>query len=184
MSPLIKKIAIKFGLVLTAFSITSTFAIYVFNESWLISKQAPVVQIFAIIAISIIGVFQYKKGNSGYATFRESFSVFILPIIFQLVLMFGFNLFFYNVIDPKFTNRMAIQQYEIYMEQSEEVKDEQKKESNCTTDVEMQSLIKRNIGVINSSMYHLNIVRFLFLLYSVLGLVVAAVTKKNRPEFD
>ena len=98
--------------------------------------------------------------------------------------MFGFNLFFYNVIDPKFTNRMAIQQYEIYMEQSEEVKDEQKKESNCTTDVEMQSLIEKKIGEINTSMYHLNSARFLFLLYSVLGLVVAAVTKKNRPEFD
>jgi len=190
MSPLIKKIAIKFGFVLTAFSVSSTFAIYVFNESLLDpillfnSRWLVVVYIFAIIAISIFGIRQYKKENGGFATFRESFSAFILPIIFQLVLLLGFNLFFYNVVDSELNNRNAKRQFELFMHESEDNKDNLKKALKLTSDEEVESFFLQQNEAAQTVKGQLIGQAIWFVFFSIMGLVVAAVTKKNRPEFD
>jgi hypothetical protein len=184
MSPLIKKTAIKFGLVLTAFSITSTFAIYVFNESWFISPWLLVFNIFAIITIAIVGVNQFKKGNGGFATFRESFSVFILPIIFQIVVLFGFNLLFYNVVDAELNGRNAKRQFELFMQEPDNNKDDMKKALKLTSDEEVESFYLEQYEAAKTAKGQLIGQAIWFVFFSILGLVVAAVTKKNRPEFD
>jgi hypothetical protein len=142
------------------------------------------VVLLGTLVLFIVAVLQYKKGNGGYASFREAFSAFMLPFIFATVLSLIFNLTFYNFVDADLAGRNAERQFDQMLEMPEDqLKGAMQFMGVASTDELHANLLdkaeesKTVLGQLKGGGMGL-------VFFAILGLIVAAVTKKNRPEFD
>ena len=115
-----KRIAINYGLIVSAISIGYTLVTYIINEAWMSSQVGGVLMLLAILVVPYFGVREFKKANEGYATFREAFSAYLLPLIFSAVAGLGFNWLLHNVIDADLATRTGERIYEQFAEMPEE----------------------------------------------------------------
>jgi len=115
-----KRIAINYGLIVSAISIGYTLVTYIINEAWMSSQVGGVLMLLAILVVPYFGVREFKKANEGYATFREAFSAYVLPLIVSAVVGLGFNWLLHNVIDADLATRTGERIYGQFAEMPEE----------------------------------------------------------------
>ncbi|HAG48846.1 MAG TPA: hypothetical protein DCL07_02715 [Cryomorphaceae bacterium] len=184
MPPLLKKIAVQFGIVSTVLSILYVLGVYIVDETLFTSKWGGTLVLLVTLVIFIVGVTQYKKENGGYATFREAFSAFMLPFMMASVLGLAFNLFFYNVVDADLATRNGARQVDMMLEMPEEQLQGVKKFMGVTTNDELEEKIMKQAMATKSFTGQLKGAGMGIAFFAVIGLVVGAVMKKNRPEFE
>ena len=184
MTPLMKKIAVQFGIISTLVSILYVLGIYIVDESLFSSRWGGILVLLATLAIFIFAVIQYKKENGGYASFREAFSAFMLPFIFAALLGMVFNLTFYNWVDADLVSRNGERQYDMMMEMPEEQLNGAMKFMGVATTDELHTKIMEQAADSQTLMGQLKASGMAIVFFSLIALVVAAVIKKNRPEFE
>ncbi|KRO71788.1 MAG: hypothetical protein ABR83_07075 [Cryomorphaceae bacterium BACL18 MAG-120924-bin36] len=91
-----KRIAINYGLIVSAVAVGYTLISYIVNEAWLSSQAGGIFMLLAMLVIPYFGVREFKKANDGYATFREAFSAYVLPLIVSAVVGLAFNWLMHN----------------------------------------------------------------------------------------
>ncbi|MDA8787492.1 DUF4199 domain-containing protein [Schleiferiaceae bacterium] len=184
MSPLLKKIAIQFGILSTIFSVLYVLTVYIIDESMFTSQWGGIIVLLLSLVIFVVGVLQFKKQNGGYATFREAFSAFMLPFILATLLGMVFNLTFYNLIDAELAARNGERQFDAMLEMPEENLDGVMTFMGVSSVDELHEKIMEQAEMTKSFTGQLKGGGMGIAFFAVLGLIVAAVTKKNRPEFE
>jgi uncharacterized membrane protein (DUF106 family) len=179
-----KRIAINYGLIVSAIAVGYTLVTYIINEAWMSSQVGGVVMLLAILVVPYFGVREFKKANEGYATFREAFSAYVLPLIFSAVVGLGFNWLLHNVIDADLATRTGERIYEQFAEMPEEQRQGVMTFMGAGNEAELKA---KSIEMATEQATFMGILKSTgvgIIMYAVIGLIVAAVTKKNRPEFQ
>ncbi len=175
MNEIIKKNSSKFGLIMAGLMISYTLLAYIVDEGLFVNMILGIFLIIGSIAIFVISAVQIKKGLGGYITFKEAFSGFMLTYIIYAVVTTVFSILLFNFIDPDFAERLK----DLTLEKSVEMMESfgMTEEQITTSLADQESVDKFSIGSQFKS-FLMGIV-----MYSILGLITAAVIKKNRPEF-
>jgi hypothetical protein len=179
-----KKVAINYGLLMASVGIIFTLGCYIIDESLFVNPVGSVSVLIISLAIPFFGIRSYKKLNNGFATFRESFSAFMLPVIVSLFVSLIFNLLMYNVIDSELSSRQGEMAFEEMMEMPEEQLQTTIQFMGIDSIDDLEDKIisegKKNMsltGQLKSSAFN-------FIILAFIALIAAAVSKKNPPEFE
>ena len=166
---------------------------YLFDETFPTSTGGQFVSliVFAIsLAILIVGTTRYRKMIGGLATFRTMFTVFTLSAFASVFIMSAVRTV-PMVIDPDLKERMAVYQeeqlYAVPEEQRQAAVDvsnrflpEGEKLESYDDMVEMATTAIREQSVWSN----IQAMPMYGLMYAVIGLIVAAVTKRKEERFD
>ena len=179
-----KRIAINYGLIVSAVAVGYTLISYIVNEAWLSSQAGGIFMLLAMLVIPYFGVREFKKANDGYATFREAFSAYVLPLIVSAVVGLAFNWLMHNVIDSELATRMGERVYERFAEMPEEQRKGVMAFMGAANEAELKAeSIKMTVDQ-TSIVGMLKSTGIGIIMYAIVGLIVGAVAKKNRPEFQ
>jgi hypothetical protein len=108
----------------------------------------------------------------------------MLPFIFATVLSLIFNLTFYNFVDADLAGRNAERQFDQMLEMPEDqLKGAMQFMGVASTD-ELHANLLDKAEESKTILGQLKAGGMGMVFFAILGLIVAAVTKKNRPEFD
>lgn len=183
MNESMKKTILNYGIYAAAVTILFTTYAYVMDELLMISPMAQAIVFVVSLVVLILGVRAFKQSNGGFATFKEAFTAFVLASFVAVILSFAFGQLLL-VVDGDLGMRLADGMEEKmrgYM--SEETLDAAAKNAGMADGdawlADMHGDIA-NPGLADT-------IKGLFMslaFYVVIGLVVAAVSKKNRPEFE
>ncbi len=184
MTPLMKKIAIQFGVLNTVITVLYVLGIYIVDEALYTSRIGGVLILLATLLVFVWAVIAFKKQNGGYATFREAFSAFILPFIVAALLGMAFNLTFYNLVDADLAARNGERQFDLMLDMPEDQLQATMKFMGASTTEELHATIMEQSLNAKSLTGQLKTTGGAIAIFALLGLVVAAITKKKRPEFE
>ena len=179
-----KKTALNFGLIISAVGVLFTLIAYVIDEKLFVNPVATISVLVISIVLPFFAIRSYKKLNNGFASFREAFSAFILPIILSLFVNFLFNMLLHRVIDSDLSSRIGTMAFEGMMDMPDEQLEATLGFMGLESIDELESeMIKKTqegasaIGSLKSSATG-------FVFFCIIGLIAAAVFKKNSPEFE
>lgn len=179
-----KKTALNFGLIISAVGILFSLTAYVIDEKLFVNPIATILVLVISVVLPFFAIRSYKKLNNGFASFREAFSAFILPVILSLFVNFLFNMLLHNVIDSDLSARQGAMAFEGMMdmpdEQLEATLSIMGLESMDELESEMIKKTKEGASVVGS----LKSSATGFIFFCFIGLIAAAVSKKNPPEFE
>ena len=176
MTEAVKKNGINFGIILGVFSILTTAVIYAVDLSLFASIWLGIILFVIYLSIGIFAVAKTKKSMSGYITFKEAFTVFFITMLIGLIFNMIFSYLLFNIIDPSAAE--TVKQYIIEMTvnlgqkfgtPTEELK-KQVKAIEESDNYSIGSQMKSFFGFL--------------LFYIIVGLIIAAAFKKNKPEFE
>jgi hypothetical protein len=176
MNEIVKKNAIKYGIIAGLVPILYTLIAYLVNIELFVNFFAGIGIWVLMIVILIIAVSATKKEMGGYVSFKDAFSTFILSYSFGALLSTIFSILIFVVVDPEVSAEIT----ELTIEKSVEMM-ERFGTPEDQIDAQVEAMESQNsfdtIGILKS--FALGIV-----IYAILGLIVAAIMKKNRPEFE
>ncbi len=182
MNESMKKIVVEYGLYAAAVTILFSTYAYVMDELLMVSFWA-FLALISTVPVLILGVRAYKKTNGGFATFKEAFTAFVLASFIATVFSFAFGQIL-QVVDGDLGNRLADGMVENMrdMMPGEALENAAKFSGAEDGEAYLDDLHEQiaNPGLVGT-------IKQLFMslaFYVVIGLVVAAVSKKNRPEFE
>ncbi len=172
MNPDVKKVVLRNGLVGSTILLLFVVLSYFFNQDLLANLGIGLGIFLLCFAFGVVSVIQVKIKNKGVISFRDSFSAFILTAGFTFTFFTLVNIVLYNIVDVELGHYLNDQVITMLKENliesgrfTEEQIDEQIK---ITTSSYMYSTVSLLKGLLP------------FVLYaSVIGLLLAAVTKKN-----
>lgn len=175
MDSTIKSTASRFGLIIASVGIFYTLMAYLVNLELLVNTFAGI-GIWAVnMILLIVAVSQVKKAFGGYLTFKEGFSTFVLTYIISALVSAVFGILLFSVIDPEAAERVQ----ELIIETTVNMMERFGAPEDSITE-QVEALESTNqFSVVNQ-------VKGFFtgiVLYAVIGLIVAAIMKKNKPEF-
>lgn len=176
MNPIIKKHAIKFGVISALIGIVYSIIAYVFDETLFVNWWFGIAIIVVSLVILGISISSVKKEQGGFISFKEAFSTFVITWVISAVLSTSFNFILFNLIDPDFQERiteLTIEKTAGFMERMgtpEETIDEAIKGIEEQDNYSIGGLLR---GFVYSTLF-----------MSVIGLIYAAVMKKNKPIFE
>jgi hypothetical protein len=168
-------IALMYGLICGGISIVFTLVLYMGGVKWFVHPIAWSGLAFPII-VAVLGGLAQKKANGGFLTFAEglktTFTIFVIgslvATIFQYVL--------FNIIDVPFREALSQEAAEVTAKMMEKFGASQDSIDKATTDT--MSGNNYSIGRMALSFAFGCILWFLF------SLIIAAIIKKKKPEFD
>tara|TARA_R110002072_G_scaffold201753_3_gene359583 strand:- start:1978 stop:2553 length:576 start_codon:yes stop_codon:yes gene_type:complete len=175
MNEIIKKNSSKFGLISGGIAIAYFLAAYLIDEALFVNMILGIALWIAYIVFFILSVAQSKKALGGFISFKDAFSGFVLTAIIYSLLVTMFSIFLFNVMDPELGLRLK----EASIEKSIEIW-----ESIGLTDDQISESLEKMEAMDTYSISNLG-KSFLYSIigYSILGLIVAAIMKKDRPVF-
>lgn len=174
LNDIIKRNGITFGIVIGLISALTTALIYTFNINLFVSPVLGLFGFATYLIISIILLSKTKKALNGEYTFKEAFTTYFIFSIIGVLISSIFNIFLFNVIDPSASETVK----ELTIKSV--VQTMQKYGTPASSINEMISKMKENnpysvIEILKGSV-------FLIVLYSILGLIMAAFFKSKSKE--
>ncbi len=176
MNPLVKQIGIKNGLILASISIGYYLIAYLFDENLFANFLIGIGLWVVFFIILLLGVFSVKKAQDGFVSFRDAVSVFTLPWIVNVAISIVFTILLFHVIDPDLAGRVQELTLEKTAGMMEKFGAPQEAIDKAIEDIQDQdnySVGKIFLGNLTSIVFAL-----------VVGLIVAAFSKKEKPVFD
>lgn len=169
----IKANASKFGLIIAGISVGYTLVAYLIDLKLMVNYWMGILLIVTNLVLMIVAVAQAKKKMGGFMEFKDAFTTFILTYLINglIVTLFSIALFVY--IDPEVTETLK----ELTIEKSLSMMEKWNMPEE-QMEVQMAALESQDsysLGSLTKS-FLLGIIAF-----SVIGLIVAAVMKKNKP---
>jgi hypothetical protein len=176
MNEIIKKNAIKFGGIATALSVLYTYLVYAFNEDLFVEWQYTMIVQLVGLGLFVAAVVNSKKEMAGFISFREAFSSFMVAGILSIIIGTLFSLLLFHVIDTDLGPRI---QDKII------VKMEERFEKMNMSDEQLQAMVDRMESQDTFAVStQLKSILYGIIFYAFIGAIVAAILKKNRPEWE
>lgn len=176
MNDIVKNNALKFGLIAGIIPILYTLYAYLIDLTLMVNFFSGIGMWIVMMVIFILSVSKTKKALGGFITFKNAFSTFILSYLVSAVLSGLFSILLFVVIDPEVSEQIN----ELTIEKSVEMM-----ERFGTPEAEIDRQVEAMEGQNNFNM--MGILKSMLmgiLIYSVLGLIIAAIMKKKEPEFS
>ncbi len=176
MKKTLKSIAINYGLYLGALLALLTIVAYGVNLGLLTNMWYGIFILIAIIVFGIISVAKTKQNQDGYASFKESFTSYFITVLIGLLVSTVVSYLLFNFIDPDAA--------EVLKEKTIEKTVEMLEGFNTPNEVIAESVEQ----IESQNQYSLgNIFKGLagyLVLFSIIGLIVAAAMKKSKPDTE
>ncbi len=174
MNSVVQSTAVKYGLIAAAINVGWLLLAYLVDLSLFVNPWAGVALWLVGIVIFILAVVKVRSTLEGYISFKEAFSTFILSYLINAAIAMIFAVLLFNFIDPAAAEEIQ----ELTIERSVEMF-----ENFGMADDEIDAAIEK---MENQNSFSLgNQLRGLLMgiaFYAIVGLIVAAVMKKNPPE--
>ena len=174
MNQTVKSRGIYFGIILGAILSFITAASYAIDISFLLKPWLMGVNFLLVIVLGIMAISSVKKLMDGFISFKDAFSTFFMVIVVGFLISTIVAFLIFNVIDPEakeVLKQMSIEKVTEMMEKfnvPEEALDEAIAKIDETDSFSLVSQIKNFFITLA--------------MYSVIGLIVAAIMKKKNPE--
>lgn len=98
MHPLLKKVALKYGLIMSALAVAYLLVAYLVNPYYIVWEFVRYPINIVLLVMSMVA---FKKLNGGYSSFRETFSAWILPTIYTVAILGVFKFLLFWGIDSQ-----------------------------------------------------------------------------------
>jgi hypothetical protein len=176
MNEVVKSKGFMYGLILGfVFALMTTYA-YSIDLSFLVKPWLIVVYFFIVVLVGILAISAAKKGLGGYITFKDAFSTYFLVIVVGFLISSLISLLIFNVVDPgaqEEIKRLSIDKVTDIMENFDVP---QEALDNAIAKIEEQDSFSFIAQIKN---YFISLA-----IYSVFGLLLAAIMKKKNPELE
>lgn len=176
MNPIVKKIAINFGLLIAAISIAYSLMAYVSGPEMMTNWWAGLVMIFVSIGFTVYAVSKVRGEMGGFINFKDAFSTYFLTMFIATAISTTFAILLFNVIDPGYAEEVRQLAMDKALEMMEKFGTPEEAIEKAMTDMESQNQFSP-VGQLKSFMTTL-------MLGAIVGLIVAAIMKKNNPELE
>lgn len=133
-----------------------------------------------MVVLAVVGIQQFKKSNEGFATFKDAFTIYFFTIFGFLLGSFLLMELLY-LLDVGLVER--IQEY-TFDSQVSMMKRFSGKELEPKDIAQLKKVLAENADKGRDPKYLALGLAVYTAMFSLVGLIVAAVTKKNRPEFQ
>jgi len=170
----VKSKGIYFGVILGAVLSVITAALYAIDITSLINPWLMGVNFLLVVVIGIIAIASVKKIFNGFISFKDAFSTFFVVIVIGFLISTLVSFLIFNVIDPdakEVLKQVVIEKTTEMMERfnvPEEAMDEALAKAEETDSFSLVSQIKN---------YFMGLA-----MYSIIGLIIAAIMKNKNPE--
>ena len=156
-----------------------SFAFYILNER-LFASAWGMLSWLAVLILAIVGIQQFKKSNEGFATFKEAFTIYFFTILGFLLGSFLIMELLY-LLDGGLIERIQEYTFDTQLSMMERFSG---KELEANEIAQFEKAFSENADKARDPKFlALGLAAYLAI-FSLIGLIVAAVTKKNRPEFQ
>lgn len=176
MTEAVKKNGINYGVIVGVVSIIIAVLIYVTDITMFSSWWVGLLMLAINTIIGIVAVSKAKSAMGGYVSFKEAFTTFFLTLLIGTVLYILFCYILWNFIDPAGANTVV----EATIEKTVTMM-----QSMGTPSADIKKFVEEmrasdNFGLVGQLKALVGSV----IVYSIIGLIVAAAMKKNKPEFE
>ena len=172
MSEEIKQYILKNGLVLGGIYVALDILKYVCGSEFFVNNYVSFASLLLAAIFPINYLLQYKKNKNGFIDFRSAFSICTGILIASGFILLVFNILLFNIIDPGFSSELldvtintAVIQLEAFGMSDEQI----------SSAIEMMES-EANFSPMNM----LKGFGFTIVGYTLFGLLVSAITKKNK----
>ncbi|ALM48403.1 hypothetical protein AMR72_05520 [Flavobacterium psychrophilum] len=173
MNEIVKKNGLNFGVILGIVSILITVIIYVTDPTKFVSIWVGLGIILMNLIFGIFVIAKTKQALGGFITFKEAFTVYFITMALASLISIIFMYLLFNFIDPsiKETIMVATTEMTVNMMKNMGVKTEEiRKTVEAMREVDNFSILKQLQSYLGGLLIH-----------TIIGLIVAAVMKKNNP---
>lgn len=172
----LKSIATNFGLYLGALLALITVIAYAIDLELLVNTWVGIFIMVAIIVFGIISVAKVKQAQNGFASFKQAFTAYFITVLIGLLISTLVSFLLFNFIDTDAADILKQKTIEKTVTMLEGFNTPAEAIDQAVTEIESQN--QYSIG---------NILKGLFgylMVFSIIGLIVAAAMKKSNPEAE
>ena len=159
------------GLILSGFTIIA----YAVNLELLTKWWLNTILFIVILIIGIVSILKSKQLLEGFISFKQAFTAWFTTIVVGVLISTAVNILLFNVIDPSAAEAVKQATIETSVSMMENFGAPQSEIEKAIVVMEEQNQFA--VGSLLKS------VAWQLLFYAIIGLIVAAVMKKNNPEF-
>jgi Protein of unknown function (DUF4199) len=170
-----KNIGLMYGLICGGISILFSLLLYMGGVKWFVHPLAWSGIALPII-VAVLGGLAQKKANGGFLTFSEALKVTFTIMVIGSLIATVFSYVLFNIIDVPFREALSQEAAEASARWMEKLGVSQENIDKATT--EMMAGNNYNISKLALNFAFGCILWFLF------SLIIAAIIKKKKPEFD
>ena len=172
MSEEIKQYILKNGLVLGGIYVGIDIIKYLFGAELFVNMYVSYAALLLAAIFPIYYLLHYKKSQDGYIDFRTGFSICTGILIASGFILLVFNILLFNIIDPEFSSELLDITINTTVIQLEAFGMSDQQISSAIEMIESEA----NFSPVNM----LKGFGYTIVGYTLFGLIVAAVTKKNN----
>ena len=176
MTEAVKKNGINYGIAIAIYFVVRTSLMYAVDLQLFTNGWISLVDFIVAIALTVMAISKAKKALGGYISFKQAFTVYFLNTIISFSIYTLFIILLFNVIDPEasevvhnYNIEKTVEGMQKFGVDSNTIRETAEKMKESNTFPIGNQLIGFPIGVGISC---------------VIGLIVAAIMKKNKPEFE
>ncbi|WP_294825164.1 DUF4199 domain-containing protein [uncultured Flavobacterium sp.] len=176
MTEAVKKNGVNFGLIVGVVSIVITSIMYAVDVKMFANYWIGICLFIVNLVLGIVAVAKAKKAMGGYISFKDAFTTYFIAMAIGALIGSVFMFLLFNVIDPGAKEiimervvEMTVSMMEGFGAKSEDIR-KTVEDMKATDSFGLVSQIKSYFGGL--------------VMYIVIGLIVAASMKKNKPEFQ
>jgi len=176
MTEAIKKNGVNFGIIMAAYFVVRTSLMYAIDLKLFTNGWISLFDFIVALTLSIIAISKAKKALGGYISFKEAFTIYFLNIIISFAIYTVFTILLFNVIDAD--AKEVVHQYNI----------EKTVQSLKDWGVDSSTIKKTVEGMKDNNSLSIGNQLLGFpigvAISCIIGLIIAAIMKKNKPEFQ
>lgn len=170
----LRPIATNYGLYLGVILALFTVLAYALNLELLTNTWYGIVILVVIIAFGIISVAKVKQVQEGYTTFKETFTAFFITVLIGIVITTFVSFLLFNVVDTDAAAVLKEKTIEKTIEMLQGFNTPSEVIAEAVDNIENQDQFSLSNTIKGLAGY--------LVFFSIIGLIVAAAMKKNRPE--
>ncbi|MCT4625197.1 MAG: DUF4199 domain-containing protein [Schleiferiaceae bacterium] len=176
MNPLVKKYGIKYGGIAISVGILYFLIAYIFNEQLFANWWMGILLLIFNFVMMVMAVVAMKKEQGGFISYKEAVSVFSFSYIVVAIINLVFSLLMFHVVDPGLADRVMEISIEMAVSMSERF-GAPEEQIQAQIDQMKEADTYGVYGLFKTAMWGI-------IIYTVLGLIVAAFMKKDKPVFE
>ncbi|OYQ38020.1 hypothetical protein CHU92_06875 [Flavobacterium cyanobacteriorum] len=176
MTQAVKKNGVTFGIIIGVISIIISAIMYATDLSLFTKWWVGIVLFFINLILGIVAVGKAKASQGGFISFKETFTTFFIAMAIGAAISSTFMFILFNFIDPGAKD--------IILENVKEMTVNMMQEIGSSTEDIKKTVEKLDETDNFSFASQLQSYMWGLLLYIIIGLIVAAIMKKNKPEFE
>lgn len=177
MNEIVKKNGIKYGLIIGLISVCFYTIAYVFDETLFVNWKLGIGFLIVFFVLMLMSVISTKKEQEGFISFKDAFSAFVITGVVHTAITAVFNITLFNLIDPDFALRLTEMTTENTIAFMERAGAPEERIEEALVKLEEKGNQYSIGNILKGTVYYV-------LFASVIGALVAAFMKKERPIFD